>query len=211
MNNYIKRFLVVTFGIILFIFIKSTLPLSNIFGLYFSNTELIKLFEKYLWLFITGFICLSILSRGQLWSYGINSSNFIKSIKILPIYILVGIIFNNYIEITNNYNLNNLDRIIYYLTFYLAIPVANIVFFIGFIQNYLIRDLNMKEVIKNSFIYFTILFLNYIFLINIIGIKNIAIIIQIMLLVLISALYNSKYNSIFIPLIGTTLALLISI
>jgi membrane protease YdiL (CAAX protease family) len=51
------------------------------------------LFDQHLWEFIIGMFAILILSRGHLWSYGINSMNIRSSMKILVRFYAIAFIF----------------------------------------------------------------------------------------------------------------------
>ena len=211
-KNKIKRGSIVIGLILLIYFFSQKLLITKYFNLTGLSLREIYVFEKYFVQFIFGFIGIAILSRGQLWSYGINSSYFFKTAINIIFYATIALIFY-FLEnpISPGLN-NNQNKIFYWLVNYLAIPISNIVFYIGFLQNYFVRDIvsqkiNLKyvEILTYSFVLIAF-FINTIFVINFYGYyfsqMNIVV-------VLFSAIFYNRYNSIFIPLIGSVIAFMI--
>ncbi|MEK7819282.1 MAG: hypothetical protein AAB255_05780 [Bacteroidota bacterium] len=210
-TNILKRFSIVILMIAIMFFLAKNLFITNyLSSISFINADVV-LFEKYLFQFIAGFIGLSILSRGQLWSYGINSSEFFVSAKYIIVYGLVGVATNYFRNETNLVFAKQSDLAIHSFVFYVAIPISNIVFYIGLLQNYFEKDF-AKHFSKYLFAA-TLLFILVCFIV-----ENILIIghelkyfevIHSELVLVISIFVYQKYKSILIPLLGSVLSYLI--
>lgn len=209
-SNKLKRASILIFVLIFFIYFTQSLFITKLFSGY--NLIQIENFEKHLFLFLSGFFGLSILSRGQLWSYGINSSNFFKHVWYLILFVIIALIFKQIINPEKIILSSSFDKIIFYIVQFIAIPVSNIVFFIGLLQNYIIRDFDflLKENKYKKISIYLILILSMVgvekYLQN--EINNYTFIIKSLTVILSSHIYF-LYNSIFVPLLGAILVYLI--
>jgi len=103
-------------------------------------------FEQHFWQYLFSFFAVILLSRGHLWSYGINSQNLKASmVWLVWLYIAVIIatlIFGEAMLPFNEMNtpVGRKETFIALLTYWMSSPVANQILFFGFGQTVLIKQ-----------------------------------------------------------------------
>ncbi len=118
--------------------------LSKLFSL--GDSFLFLQFEQHFWQFLFSFLAVIVLSRGHLWSYGINSQNLKTSmIWLVWLYgtiIVATLIFGETILPVRASNIphGSKETFIALLTYWMASPVANQILFFSFGQTILIKQ-----------------------------------------------------------------------
>lgn len=114
------------------------------------SPRLSGLFEQHLWQFIAAFTAIGYLSRGHLWSYGINSNNLKGSMQWLGALYIVTIIlsvvsFSVGSELIPVVTVEPSERIedalFKILIQWMSSPVANQILFFGFAQTLMLKTL----------------------------------------------------------------------
>ncbi len=112
------------------------------------STSLFKVFEHNFWQFVYGFVAIVLLSRGHLWSYGINSKNLKISMKFLLwlyLFTIVEVIIfqfagTDYGAISSEMAQRNIkNSLLIILIYWMSAPIANTILFFGFGQTVLLK------------------------------------------------------------------------
>jgi membrane protease YdiL (CAAX protease family) len=137
------------------------------------STPLSWLFEHQVWQFGIGMLAITILSRGHLWSYGINSSEIRVSMAILlkfyavALVIIVGLVVLPLVlsgTISDYYfRLSKTDMIVWILFQWMATAVADEILFHGLFQTLLLKYWREKFVIGSTEFPVVILFTSAVF------------------------------------------------
>ncbi|MBI2429834.1 MAG: CPBP family intramembrane metalloprotease [Ignavibacteriales bacterium] len=106
-------------------------------------------FERHFWQFVFGFLAIGFLSRGHLWSYGINSQNLKSSMQWL-VWLYIGVMLLTVIVRLFDTDLLPMNRsemprsardtIMAILIYWMSSPVANQILFFGFGQTILMKQ-----------------------------------------------------------------------
>lgn len=104
-------------------------------------------FEQHFWQYLYSFLAVVMLSRGHLWSYGINSQNLGLSMKWLAglyvVVIVVSLFFPEYVVVEGDHvPRQNADIIFGFLVYWMSSPVANQILFFSFGQTVLMKQWN---------------------------------------------------------------------
>jgi hypothetical protein len=114
------------------------------------SAESARTFEQHLWQFILGFTAIGYLSRGHLWSYGINSNNLKVSMQWLGALYAVSIAITIVAWSGNGtvrqgewtLALNSAEESVMVLLIqWMSSPVANQILFFGFAQTVMMKRL----------------------------------------------------------------------
>jgi hypothetical protein len=103
-------------------------------------------FEQHFWQYLFSFFAVIILSRGHLWSYGINSQNLKSSmiwlVWLYGLIILATLIFGEEILPVRASNIpsGTSETFIALLTYWMSSPVANQILFFAFAQTILMKQ-----------------------------------------------------------------------
>lgn len=106
-------------------------------------------FEHHFWQYLFAFIAVIFLSRGHLWSYGINSKNLKTSMKWLSVLYgftilitMISILLSKEILPISSAHLPKSDKetIMAMLVFWMSSPVANQIVFFSFAQTVLMKQ-----------------------------------------------------------------------
>lgn len=112
------------------------------------STALTRSFEQHFWQFVLGFTAIGYLSRGHLWSYGINSNNLKSSMRwLVGLYIVTIIV--TYVDRSfgtsfipmpgSNLPTNDHDMILVIIIYWMSSPVAHQILFFGLVQTVLAK------------------------------------------------------------------------
>ena len=114
------------------------------------SPQLSGVFERHLWQFILSFTAIGYLSRGHLWSYGINSTNLKSSMQWLGALTIVTIVLSAlalfggvelipsaFVEPSERID----DAVFMMLIQWMSSPVANQILFFGFAQTLMIKTI----------------------------------------------------------------------
>jgi len=118
--------------------------LSNLFSL--GNSFFFLQFEQHFWQYLFSFLAVIVLSRGHLWSYGINSQNLkISMVWLVWLYgviIAATMIFGDAILPVDASHLpiGTNETFISFLTYWMSSPVANQILFFSFGQTVLMKQ-----------------------------------------------------------------------
>lgn len=137
------------------IFCLGTVRLSSVTVLgdalhHFGDPYFRAMFEHHLWMFVIGFIAIGYVSRGHLWSFGINSKNLKTSMQwvgILYGVVMLGTLILKYfnriaLPIPEDKIPVTLSGIIpAMLVYWMSSPVANQIVFLGFGQTMLLKEI----------------------------------------------------------------------
>ncbi len=139
-------------GVILFCYLVNTYSqisfISNYLA-FLNPPSRGAIFERHFWQFMFGFIAIGFLSRGHLWSYGINSQNLKVSMKWLMWVYSAVFIVTFLIRISGGELLpirsdempgNAKETVIALLIYWMSSPVANQILFFGFAQTILLKQ-----------------------------------------------------------------------
>jgi membrane protease YdiL (CAAX protease family) len=116
------------------------------------NSYFGRKFERHFWQFVFGFSAILFLSRGHLWSFGINSKNLKQSMKWLAwLYaaIILAFIATRTFKIellpisNNDVPVKTGDIIMAMLVYWMSSPIANQILFFGFTQTLLSKQFDM--------------------------------------------------------------------
>ena len=122
--------------------------ISHLFSL--EQSYFFLQFERHFWQFLFAFIAVIVLSRGHLWSYGINSQSLKTSmIWLSGLYIIsicftfISLIMGNEILPADHSVILNRDQhlVIEMLVYWMTSPVANQILFFSFGQTILMKQL----------------------------------------------------------------------
>jgi membrane protease YdiL (CAAX protease family) len=150
-------------------YIKKIIVLGGIIALYWSmqqvatqqiltrfinlpvefSVSLTAMFEHHVWQFVIGMVAIAVLSRGNLWCYGINSMNVNTSLGILlrfyclaSIFIFAAVVVpllqGNYLPLSIRHS-NSQTMLLWILFQWMATPVADEIFFHGVIQTVMLK------------------------------------------------------------------------
>lgn len=118
--------------------------LSKLFS--FGDSFFFLQFEQHFWQYFFSFLAIIVLSRGHLWSYGINSQN-LKTSMIWLVWLYVAIIVSTLIfgeailpVRASNIPVGTKETFIALLTYWMASPVANQILFFSFGQTVLMKQ-----------------------------------------------------------------------
>lgn len=112
----------------------------------FENSTSFLQFEQHFWQYLFSFIAVVILSRGHLWSYGINSQKLKTSmvwlVWLYGIVIVATVIFGEAMLPVSSTNISagTKETIISFLTYWMSSPVANQILFFSFGQTVLMKQ-----------------------------------------------------------------------
>ena len=104
-----------------------------------------QIFEYHFWQFSFAMIAMTILSRGNLWSYGINSIDVRVSMTFLLKFYLTGIVFGFVAVIAQFYAMPNIgtllfrEKIAVIIIQWMSSPIADQVFYFGLFQTVLMK------------------------------------------------------------------------
>ena len=123
----------------------STISIISKF-LSFEHSFFFLQFEQHFWQYLFSFIAVVVLSRGHLWSYGINSQN-LKTSMVWLVWLYGAIIVATLIfgeEIlpfsASNIPIGTTETFIAFLTYWMSSPVANQILFFSFGQTILMKQ-----------------------------------------------------------------------
>jgi len=112
------------------------------------DTTLSTVFEQHFWQFVLGFTAIGLLSRGHLWSYGINSNNLKSSMRWLAV-LYTGTIIGTAIDRisgtsimpveTSMLSLDEPNMILALVIYWMSSPIAHQILFFGFAQTVLAK------------------------------------------------------------------------
>lgn len=106
-------------------------------------------FERHFWQFVFGFLAIGFLSRGHLWSYGINSQNLKASMRWLVQLYSAAAAFTIIVRIlgveilpmnAGDFPSGTKDTIMAMAIYWMSSPVANQILFFGFAQTLLMKQ-----------------------------------------------------------------------
>jgi type IV secretory pathway VirB2 component (pilin) len=112
------------------------------------SASLARTFEHHFWQFVLGFTAIGYLSRGHLWSYGINSNNLKSSMRWLGLLYIVTIVvtFVDRLFGTSFIPMNDAvvptdgpDTVFVILIYWMSSPVAHQILFFGLVQTVLAK------------------------------------------------------------------------
>jgi hypothetical protein len=115
----------------------------------FEHSYFFLQFERHFWQYLFAFVTVIILSRGHLWSYGINSQNLKTSMvwlswlyAVTAVLTLLWILAGNELLPTDVANIpgGTNHTIILLLVFWMSSPVANQILFFSFGQSVLMKQ-----------------------------------------------------------------------
>jgi hypothetical protein len=118
--------------------------LSKLFS--HGNSVFILQFEQHFWQYLFSFIVVVFLSRGHLWSYGINSQNLKTSmvwlVWLYGVVIVATLIFGETILpfSVSSIPIGTKESVIALLTYWMSSPVANQILFFSFGQTVLMKQ-----------------------------------------------------------------------
>jgi hypothetical protein len=186
--------------------------LSGFFpSLHFSS--FVKLFEHHFWQFVFSIIVIVILSRGHLWSYGINSKNLKLSMKYLGwIYlttiVLTGILFITGIRFSpvppGMLPLGIKNSLTAMLVYWMSAPVANTILFFGFGQTVISKrfsTLGISDPFQISVIVPSVLFVLYSSATQFSGMEIISQLCA-LCIAMVSGIIYKRTDSLFAPMLG---------
>jgi membrane protease YdiL (CAAX protease family) len=111
------------------------------------STSVMMLFECKVWEFLIGMVAIAVLSRGHLWSYGINSMEVRFSMRVLVRFYLVALLLTAVMVLLPLLRGEQLPAIYTHLTSatiglwlllqWMATPIADAIFFFGVFQTVL--------------------------------------------------------------------------
>ncbi len=148
-NGETGRAVVATIGVVLFTVVaarwSSLTFFSDLFDL--RQSYFFAHFEHHFWQYLYSFLAVVMLSRGHLWSYGINSQHLDRSMKWLAgLYLTVIILtfaFPEYAAVETARRPNENSEIIFaFLVYWMSSPVANQILFFSFGQTVLMKQWN---------------------------------------------------------------------
>lgn len=133
-------------GVILFCYLVNTYSQISFISNQLTFLDLPSrsgIFERHFWQFVFGFLAIGFLSRGHLWSYGINSQNLKISMRwLIELYcviffstILARMLGSEMLPIgSEEMPANAKDTVMTLLIYWMSSPVANQILFFGFAQ-----------------------------------------------------------------------------
>lgn len=139
-------------GVIIFCYLVNTYSQSTFISRHLTFIELPSrsgTFERHFWQFAFGFLAIGFLSRGHLWSYGINSQNLKSSMQWLA-WLYIGVILltgfallfdAEILPIKKDEMPDNIkDTVMTILIYWMSSPVANQIVFFGLAQTVLMKQ-----------------------------------------------------------------------
>ncbi|MDD8017947.1 MAG: CPBP family intramembrane metalloprotease [Bacteroidota bacterium] len=139
-------------GVILFSIVVVRYSAISVIGKFLPFTyssNHFHLFEQHFWQFVFSFLAMIFLSRGHLWSYGINSQNLKVSMAYLAWLYLATVLLTIVFAISGkslipifatDFPLHYKTSIILMLIYWMSAPVANTILFFGFGQTVLMKQ-----------------------------------------------------------------------
>ncbi|MGA9408405.1 MAG: hypothetical protein WBW71_14820, partial [Bacteroidota bacterium] len=137
------------------------------------STPLAWLFEHHIWQFAVGMTAITILSRGHLWSYGINSSDIRISMSVLlkfyaaALIVMIGLVVMPLIlsgTLPEYFRrMGRVDMIGWILFQWMATAVADEILFHGLFQTLLLKYWREKFMIRSFELPVVILFTSVVF------------------------------------------------
>ncbi len=112
----------------------------------FENSVPFLQFEQHFWQYLFSFMAVVILSRGHLWSYGINSQNLKTSmlwlVWLYGAVIVAAVIFGDAMLpiAASTIPVGTKETIVSFLTYWMSSPVANQILFFSFGQTVLMKQ-----------------------------------------------------------------------
>lgn len=139
-------------GVFFFVLAAVKLSAVSLLKVFFplrQSSPYLVLIEQHFWFFAVGFIAIIALSRGHLWSFGINSKNLKVSMK----YVLAVYIFTIALTIVDRcffhtsilpipkelFPLGTRNSVGAMLVYWMTAPVANTIVFFGFGQTLMMK------------------------------------------------------------------------
>ncbi|MDP1676503.1 MAG: CPBP family intramembrane metalloprotease [Bacteroidota bacterium] len=153
MNNHYtaspieNRFLSII-GVAAFCYLVIHFSTISIISKFFSlqNSFFVLQFEQHFWQYLFSFLAVVVLSRGHLWSYGINSQNLKRSmvwlVWLYGVIIMATLIFGeSFLPVhSSNLPVGTRETFVSFLTYWMSSPVANQILFFSFGQTVLMKQ-----------------------------------------------------------------------
>ncbi|MEW5800176.1 MAG: CPBP family intramembrane glutamic endopeptidase [Bacteroidota bacterium] len=142
----------VLLGVILFCYLVNTYSQITFISTRLAFLHLpsrSEIFERHFWQFVFGFLAIGFLSRGHLWSYGINSQNLKSSMQWLAWLYFTVILLTVFVQVFDGEILpidkeemphGVKDTIMAILIYWMSSPVSNQILFFGFAQTILLKQ-----------------------------------------------------------------------
>lgn len=143
--------IVTLLGVILFCYVVNIYSHITLIAPHLSVSSLLpaQTFERHFWQFVFGFTAIVMLSRGHLWSFGINSKNLKQSMKWLAwLYVamasvtfLLRMMDVDMLPVTKEKFPSDIgSTILMLLMYWMSSPVANQILFFGMAQTLLMKQ-----------------------------------------------------------------------
>lgn len=114
-----------------------------------EHSHFVLQFERHFWQYLFSFVIITVLSRGHLWSYGINSQN-LKTSMIWLSWLYIVVISGTFIALWNGSEILPADAssshwsegssVMAMLVYWMSSPVANQILFFSFGQTVLMKQ-----------------------------------------------------------------------
>lgn len=145
-------------GVIIFCYLVNTYSQISVIAdhLPVVNSFFGKKFERHFWQFVFSFSAIMLLSRGHLWSFGINSKNLKQSMKWLAWFYAAMIVATLVIRAfkidvfplpTGSIPTKAGEIIMAMLVYWMSSPVANQILFFGFTQTLLAKQFDLQATV----------------------------------------------------------------
>lgn len=143
--------IVTLLGVILFCYLVNIYSHITLIAHYIpvSSLLLAQTFERHFWQFVFGFTAIVMLSRGHLWSFGINSKNLKQSMKWL-VWLYVAMVSVTFLSRMMDVDLLPIKKeqlpsgiggtMLILLMYWMSSPVANQILFFGVGQTLLMKQ-----------------------------------------------------------------------